>query len=110
MEETYPKSFIVYLRLVDYLSGSRGVYCRRGVCSKNLGYVLLFFVCGNNLSSMGGEMKKRKQSRVGYMIKNWGMTMRRTNIQDFNYIDHDKVYRQKTVGVRTKVRITIEEI
>ena len=56
MEETYPKSFIVYLRLVDYLSGSRGVYCRRGVCSKNLGYVLLFFVCGNNLSSMGGEM------------------------------------------------------
>jgi len=44
------------------------------------------------------------------MIKNWGMTMRRTNIQDFNYIDHDKVYRQKTVGVRTKVRITIEEI
>ena len=55
-------------------------------------------------------MKKRKKAIIGWAINNWGMVMKRTNLWDFNYVEHDKIYRQPDGCVKTKVRITIQEI
>ena len=60
-----------------------------------------------------GFMKKK--SRIGYVKKRWWIVLPKTNILDFNYVQHSEIYRTPfTDSLKnkfyTKVKITIEEI
>lgn len=60
---------------------------------------------------MGGKMKKkRKESLIGYTIKNWGMLIPESTVKSYNFVKFDNIYKKKSELNKVKVRITIEEI
>lgn len=52
----------------------------------------------------------KKKIRVGYVKRRWWLLQPKTNIWDFNYIQHSPIYRNPDRENYIKVRLIIEEI